>query len=69
MTTWQKSVGLWIGGGVLGLIGALVFRKQIPVKTRAWSPLLGAALGSMLVGSFGDATIERCQIGLWPCRR
>ena len=57
MSTLSKSVLLWVGGAVLGLV--------LAKKHRA----LGALTGALVVGGIGDATIERCQIGLWPCKR
>jgi uncharacterized membrane protein YjjB (DUF3815 family) len=55
MTTYQKSKLLWIGGGIVGgFIGYC--------STKSGSKTaLSAALGSILIGAFGDAVLEQEQ--------
>lgn len=63
MTTFQKSLMLWIGGAVAG--AALIPRtskatgKPIP----RWE---AALFGSVVVGGIGDGVLDRLNAGLSP---
>lgn len=60
MTTFDKSVALWVGGGAIGFFAALCLGKQ---------PILGAALGSVLVGAVGDKLLEERERELLEAAR
>lgn len=68
MSVFGKSLLLWLGGAIVGAI-ALHNHPIGGRKRPVLAPVLGGILGAVVVGSVGDATIERCQVGLWPCRR
>lgn len=61
-TTWQRSKALWIGGGVVGGIVGLAASQGCPHGASKFkNTALGAALGSLLLGAFGDAVLEQEQ--------
>lgn len=67
MTTYEKSKLLWIGGGLLGALLGYAITK------RPKQALLSGALGSIVVGAWGDVVLEQEQrtgkLSLVPLRR
>lgn len=52
MTTWDKSVLLWIGGGVVG--GIIGYFSTKDRRKR----IASVAFGSLMVGAIGDKMLE-----------
>lgn len=75
MTTFEKSRALWIGGGVAGAaVAFLVSKYATPDRAKVFtSTALGAVLGSVLIGAWGDCVLEQQQrtgvFSLTPLRR
>lgn len=54
MSTYQKSVALWVGGAIAGAL-------LVPSAKIKTSRIAGAAMGAIVVGGIGDAVLERAE--------
>ena len=74
MTTLEKSRALWIGGGLAGaLVGYVVSKGNSPDRAKIFTrTALSAALGSVVIGAWGDAVLEQenrtGKLALFPLR-
>ena len=58
MTTFQKSLALWIGGGLTGAIVGAKIGMPAGSSHSVKGAIGGGVLGALLVGGIGDAYLE-----------
>jgi len=63
MTTYQKSLALWIGGAVAG---AALLPKSSKASGKPIPRWEAAMLGAIVVGGVGDGVLDRLNAGLSP---
>lgn len=67
MSTFEKSLALWIGGGLVGALAGAKIGMPAGSRHRVKGAIGGGLLGALLIGGIGDAYLERRALKRGGC--